>query len=84
MKSLDTSQFSEAVIKKMNWNINNKHWQLAPIIQVKKVHDILPSLWYMIRKRDIHTGKFYKHNSILNVHRGGNITPLIPLGVLSP
>ena len=68
MKAPDTTQFSEAVIKKVNGHINNKHCWLVPIRQELNDHDFLPSVLAMRINRDIRAGKVYKHKLKLNVH----------------
>ena len=57
----DAAQFTEAVIKEVNSNINNKQWRLVTRIQVPKYQYILPSLWLMKRNRGTQAGKVYKH-----------------------
>ena len=57
----DAAQFTGAVIKEVNSNINNKQWNLVTRIQVPKYQYILPLLWLMKRNRDTQAGRVYKH-----------------------
>ena len=62
-------QFKEEALKEVNGSIHNKHWGLVPIFQVLKKQYVPPSVWLISSKRDIRTGKIFKHKPRLNIHR---------------
>ena len=69
----DSGDFVEAVVKEVNGHVENAHWKLVPIDSVHEDTDILPSVWYLRRKRNIVTNEITKYKVRLNV-QGGNHT----------
>ena len=60
MAQEDSGDFVEAVVKEVNGEIENAHWKLVPINSVPDDTNILPSVWYMQRKRNIVTNEITK------------------------
>ena len=65
----DRGDFVEVVMKEVNGHVENAHWKLVPIKSVPEDIDILPSMWYMLRKRNIVTNEITKYKARLNLHK---------------
>ena len=68
MAQYDSSDFLEAVVKKVNGHVDNAHWKLVPIESVPEDTNILPSAWYMQRKRNFVTNEITKYKACMKVH----------------
>ncbi len=66
----DARQFANAIVKKVNGHVDNKHWTLVKQKDVSKEAQVVPSVWAMLCKRDLTTNKDIKHKARLN-HCGG-------------
>ncbi len=62
----DAKQFTNAIVKEVNWHVDNKHWTLVKQKDVPKEVQVVPSVWAMQRKRDLTTNKIIKHKARLN------------------
>ena len=57
-------------MNEFNVHVNNAHCKLVPIKSVPEDTDILPSVWYMQRKRNLVTNEITKYKARLNVYGG--------------
>jgi hypothetical protein len=69
----DAKQFANAIVKKINEHVDNKHWTLVKQKDVPKEAQIVPSVWAMQRKRDLTTNKVVKHKARLNLYGGKQV-----------
>ena len=70
MKADDHSKFQAVMQQKFDAHQTNRHWGIVPREQVPEGDDILDYIWAMKWKRNILTGKVYKHKARLNLHGG--------------
>jgi hypothetical protein len=70
LRQPDAPRFIEAIITEVNGHVNKKHWQLTKQSEVPPGVDVLPSVWPMLRKRDITTNEIKKYKACLNIHGG--------------
>ena len=65
----DSADFIEAVVKEINSHVDNKHWELVPIEDLPEEEDPLPSVWSVLRKRNLVTNKITNYKARMNVHK---------------
>jgi len=66
----DSCQFEDSVIKEINGRVDCKHWEVTPRADVPEDTDMIPSVWAVICKRNLTTGKITKHKARLNLQGG--------------
>ena len=62
--------FVQSVVKEVNGHVDNTYWKLVPITSVPGDIDILPSVCYMQRNRNLVTNDITNYKAYINVHRG--------------
>jgi len=67
MKQPDADKFREAMDKEVQDQMNNGNFKIIPRDKVPKDATILPAVWQMKRKRDIHTREIRKYKARLNI-----------------
>ena len=73
LQQSDAKQFDSAVVKEVNWHVDNKHWELFKQAEAPEDAQVVPSLWSMQRKRNLTTNKITKHKARLNLHGGKQV-----------
>ena len=68
MQQEDSDEFVDAVVKEINGDVDNKSWELVNIEDVPKDAEIIHSVWFMRRKRNLVTYKITKYKARLNIH----------------
>jgi hypothetical protein len=63
----------DAIIKKINGHVDNKHWRLAKQDTILEDVQIVPSVWSLQCKRDLTTNEITKHKARLNLHGGKQV-----------
>ncbi len=69
----DAIQFTNAVVKEVIGNVENKHSTLVKQKDVPKDTQVVPSIWAMRHKRDLTTSNVIKHKVRLNLHGGKQV-----------
>ncbi len=69
LQQSDAQQFANAVLKKINGYVDNKHWILVNQEDALNNAQVVPSVWAMQRKCNLTTNKVIKHNA-RNLHGG--------------
>ena len=70
MKTNNKSNFIKAMVKEVEYHVSRKYWEIVPISEVPKDHQIIDTVWSFKRKRDIVSQKTVKRKVRLAVHGG--------------
>ena len=64
----DAIEFAKAIIKDVNWHMDNGDWEFVPWNTVPDGVTPVPSVWSMQCKHDLVTDKVVKYKACLNLY----------------